>query len=83
MAQSSLWYEKIKAIDDMSYSRFEAQGSGCYEQPRVVNDMKDLRSHEIRPLDVMNRLGRRMILMILHHELKPLDATNSSRLWMT
>ena len=36
----------------MSYSWLGAQGSGCYEQPRVVNDMKESRSHELKPLDV-------------------------------
>ncbi|RVW12889.1 hypothetical protein CK203_106972 [Vitis vinifera] len=29
------------------------QDSGCYKQPRVVDDMNNYRSHELRPLDAM------------------------------
>ena len=31
-----------------------AQCSICYEQPRVVDDINDSRSYELRPLDAMN-----------------------------
>ena len=41
----------------MSYFDLGAQGSGCYEEPKVVNDMKDMRSHELKPLDAMNDSG--------------------------
>ena len=39
---------------DMNDSMLSAQGSRCYEQLRVVDDMNDLESHELRPLDAMN-----------------------------
>ena len=45
--------------------------------------MNDLGSHELNPLDVMNRLGLWMIWTILLPKLKPLDAMNYSRLWTT
>ena len=38
----------------MSYFGSLAQGFGCYEQLKVVDDMNDLGSHELRPLDAMN-----------------------------
>ena len=41
-------------MDYMSYYRAWAQGSGWYEQLKVVNDMNDLGSRELKPLDVMN-----------------------------
>ena len=31
-----------------------AQGFRFYEQLKVVDDMKDSKSHELRPLDAMN-----------------------------
>ena len=58
--------------------------------------MDDLGSHELRPLDVMNKSRLWMILTILHHELKvvddimtlghelmALDTMSSSGLWLT
>ena len=41
-----------------------------------MDDMDDLGSHELRPVDVMNCSRLWMIWMILCHELKPLDAMN-------
>ena len=58
----------------MSYSRSGAQGSSCYEQPRVVNDMKDSRSHELRHLDALNGSGIWLTQMTMSHEHKAPDA---------
>ena len=41
----------------MSYSGSSAQGSICYDQARVVDDMSDLGSHEFKPLDATNNSG--------------------------
>ena len=38
-----------------------AQGSRCYEQLRVVDDMNDLGSREVRSLDALNNSRLRMI----------------------
>ena len=38
----------------MNDSVWQAQGSTCYEQLRVVDDMKDWRSCDLGPLDAMN-----------------------------
>ena len=40
---------------------------------RVVDDKNNSRSHELKPLHVVNRLGQWMILTILCHELKVVD----------
>ena len=40
-------------MDDMRYFRSLAQGSRCYEQLKVVDDLNDLGSCELRPLDGM------------------------------
>ena len=45
--------------------------------------MKDSGSCEHRPLDAMNNLGLRVILMILGHKEKTLNVMNNSGLWMT
>ena len=41
-------------MDDMNDSMWWAQGSRCYEQLKVVNDMNNLGSRELSPLDAMN-----------------------------
>ena len=60
-----------------------AQGSKIYEKLKVVDDMNNLGSYELNPLDFMNWSGLRKIQIILCHELKPLDAINNSGLWLT
>ena len=45
----------------MSYFGSLAQGFGCYEQLKVADDMDNLGSHELEPLDGMNILGVLMI----------------------
>ena len=52
------------------------QDSRFYEQLIVVDDMINLGSFELRPLDDMNLLGCWMISMIFHHEIKPIDFMN-------
>ena len=64
-------------MDYMSYYRSWAQGSGWYEQLKVVNDMNDLGSRELKPLDVMNNSGLWMIWKILGHELEALETMNN------
>ena len=92
---SGLWItwttssHKHKALDimnnsiDMKDSSSWAQGSRSSEQLRVVDDMNDLGSYELKPLVAMNRWGLWMLWAILHHEVKPLDAMNYVALWMT
>ena len=64
------------AMDDMGHSRLWDQSSRCYKVLKVMDEMNDSGSHELKPLDVMNYLGSWMIWMILCHELKPLDDMN-------
>ena len=56
-----------------------AQGFRFYEQLRVVDDMNDLGSHELKPLNAMNNLGLGMIWTIISHELMALNVKNDSR----
>ena len=42
-------------MDYIRYYGSWAQDSRCYEQLKVAHDMIDLGSHEIKPLDAMNR----------------------------
>ena len=60
-----------------------SQGSRCYEQLIVVNDMNDSVSCDLRPLDAMNRSELWMLITNLHHALKTLYTLNNSRLWLT
>ena len=46
---------------DMNDSMFSDQGSRCYEQLRVMDDMNDLGSLELQSLDVLNISRLRMI----------------------
>ena len=41
----------------MKDSGLLSQGYRSYEELKVVHDMNDLESHELRPLDAMNRFG--------------------------
>ena len=45
----------------MNKSRSRAQGSRCYEQIRVADDMNDLGSHKLRDIDAMNNSWLKMI----------------------
>ena len=70
------------AMDDMDDLKLWAQCSWWYEQLRVVDDMNDSRSwaqctkcyESLKVVDDMNDLTSR--------EIKPLDAIDSSGLWM-
>ena len=55
----------------------------CYEQLNFVDDMKDLESCELKPLDAINSSGLWMILMILGCEPMALNAMNSLGMWIT
>ena len=44
-----------------------------------MDDMDDLGSRELRPLDAMSSSRLWMIGMILHHELRVVDDMNNSR----
>ena len=48
---------KLKVVGDMSYSRSWAYDSRSYKELRVLEDMKELGSHELRPLYAMNNSG--------------------------
>ena len=67
-------------MDDMCHSGSWAQGYGCFEQLSIVNDINDLISRELRPLDALSNLGLWMIWMILRHELRMVDDMNDSEL---
>ena len=60
----------------MIYSKSWNQSSRFYKELKVMDDMNDSGSHELKPLDAMNYSRLRMIWMILHDELKPLDDMN-------
>ena len=66
----------------MNDSKSWAEGSRCYEQLKVMDDMNILGSYEMRPLDAMNNLGIRMIWMILGHKPMSLNVMNNLGLWM-
>ena len=74
------WIDQV--VVDMNDFKSWTQGFKCYEKLRVVDDMNNLGSCELRPLDAMNNLGIRMIWMILGHEPMSLDVMNNSGLWM-
>ena len=46
-------YKQVKALDDMCYFESWAQGCGCFEQLNIMDDMNDLGSHELKPLDAI------------------------------
>ena len=69
-------------MDDICHFGSWPQGYVCFEQLRIMNDMNDLISCELRPLDVVSSLGLWMIWMILHHELRAMDDMNDSELWV-
>ena len=48
-----------------------------------MDDINNLRSYKLRPLNAMNNLGLRMIQIILGCEPMSLNVINNSRLWMT
>ena len=48
-----------------------------------MDDMNNLGSYELRPIDAMNNIGLRMIGIILGREPIILNAMNNSGLWMT
>ena len=64
----------------MNDSKSWAQGFKYYEQLKVMDDMNNSGSCELRPLDAMNNL--RMIWTILGHEHMSLNVMNNSRLSM-
>ena len=80
---------ELRALDAMNNSTqwliymAWVHGFGCYELLRVLDDMNDLRSYELKSLGAMKSLRLWMIWMILGHESKALNVMNWSRLWMT
>ena len=76
-------------MDGISYSKSLAQGAGCLKEHKVMNDMKDFGSCELRPLDVVNRSVVWMRYMkdswsCIHgskcyEQVKVIDDTNDSR----
>ena len=47
-------------MDEINESLLWAQGSRFYEQLKVVDDMNNSWSYELKPLDAMNNLGLRV-----------------------
>ena len=72
-------------MDERSYSGSWAQGSRCYKQLMVVDDMNDPGSRELSPLNTMNNLRHWAIWTILGWELVVLNFMNNSGLktWTT
>ena len=68
---------------DMNDSMLSAQGSRCYEQLRVVDDMNNLGSYELWSLDALNNSRLRMIWTIFCREPMTVNVMNNSGLWMT
>ena len=66
----------------MNNSELWAQGSRCYEELRVVDDMNDSGYHELKALDALNSV--RLWLTWTTPGCKPraLKAINNSGLWM-
>ena len=60
-----------------------SSGYGYYEQLSFVNDMNDLESCELRPLDAINSSRLWMILMILGCEPMAINAMNNSAMLIT
>ena len=54
-------------MEDMNDSVSWAQGSKCYEQLKVVDNMNNSRSHELKLLDFKNGSLFWKIWMILGH----------------
>ena len=48
-----------------------------------MDGINDSGSHELTPLDAMNKSGLRMTLMILSPKPMTLNAMNGSKLWLT
>ena len=48
------FYEQIRVMVDMKGFESWAQGSRSYEKLKVVDDMNDLGSYELSPLDFKN-----------------------------
>ena len=69
MSSNSKFYEQLKAVNDINYSSSWAEGYGCYEQLSIMDDMNELGSHEVKPLDAMYNSNLLMIWIYLLHEL--------------
>ena len=50
-------YEKLWVVVDINDSRSCAQGSWCYEQLSVVDDMSQFMYEQLKALDAMNSSG--------------------------
>ena len=64
-------------MEDMNDSVSWAQGSKCYEQLKVVDNMNNSRSHELKLLDFKNDSLFWKIWMILGHEHQALNVMNT------
>ena len=60
-----------------------AKGFRFYEQLRVMDDTKNSKSRELRPLDDMNKSGLWWTSMTPGCEIRALDAMNNVGLWIT
>ena len=74
----------------MNDFRLWPQHSKCYDQLKVVDDMNDSTSHELKPLEGMNKSGVWIIWTILGSETmtlkcyeqhRPIVDMNDSGLW--
>ena len=73
---------ELRIVANMNNFKFWAQGSICYEQLTIVDDMNDSVSIDLRPPDATNNSGMRIISIILGHETMSLNAMNNLELWM-
>ena len=81
-AHNSKWYEQLKGVNDKSYSSSWAKGYGCYEQLSIMDDMSDLESREVKPINAKYSSKLLMIWIYLLHELRVVDDMNDSGLWV-
>ena len=69
-------------MDDINDIMLWAQGPRCYKYIKVIDDLNNSGSHELRPINAMNKLGIQVIWVILSHEEKALNVMNNLGLLM-
>ena len=73
---------ELRIVANMNNFGSWTQGSKCYEQLIIMDDMNNSISQYLRPPDAMNSSGLRIISMILGREPMSLNAMNNPGLWM-
>ena len=79
-AQGSRCYQRLKAIDDLSYYGAWAQALDAMKNSLMWLKWKT-QGRDQRALDSMNNLGLWITWATQGHELRDLETMNNSRLW--